>query len=63
MVDLLSVGPPGTEKERKLIKNAVDLIVSSQNPDGGWRMMGAKKSDPELSSILAFVVSNSSIHA
>ena len=63
MVDLLSVGPPGTEKERKLVKNAVDLIVSSQNPDGGWRMMGAKKSDPELSSILAFVVSNSSIHA
>jgi squalene cyclase len=63
MVDLHSVGPPGTEKERKLIKNGVNLIVSSQNPDGGWRIMGAKKSDPELSSILAFVVSNCSVHA
>jgi len=63
MVDLHSVGPPGTEKERELIKNGVGLIVSSQNPDGGWRIMGAKKSDPELSSILAFVVSNCSVHA
>ena len=63
MVDLHSVGPPGTEKERELIKNGVSLIVSSQNPDGGWRIMGAKKSDPELSSILAFVVSNCSVHA
>jgi len=62
MVDLHSVGPPETEKERELIKNGVDLIVSSQNPDGGWRIMGAKKSDPGLSSILAFVVSNCSIH-
>ncbi|TET12571.1 MAG: hypothetical protein E3J82_04340 [Candidatus Thorarchaeota archaeon] len=63
MVDLHSVSPPGTEKERKLIKNGVSLIVSSQNPDGGWRIMGAKKSDPELSSILAFVVSNCSVYA
>ena len=62
MVDLLSVGPPGTEKERELIKNAVGLVVSSQNPDGGWRIMGAKKSDPELSSILAYVVSGCSAH-
>ncbi len=62
MVDLLSVGKPGTEKERELVKNAVGLVVSSQNPDGGWRIMGAKKSDPELSSILAFVVSRCSAH-
>ncbi|MGY5862495.1 MAG: prenyltransferase/squalene oxidase repeat-containing protein [Candidatus Thorarchaeota archaeon] len=62
MVDLHSVGPPGTEKERELIKNGVGLIVSSQNPDGGWRIIGAKKSDPELSSILAFVVSNCTVN-
>ena len=62
MVDLHSVVPPNTKKEQELVKNGIGLIVSSQNPDGGWRIMGAKKSDPELSSILALVVSKCSVH-
>ncbi|MDF1538485.1 MAG: terpene cyclase/mutase family protein [Candidatus Thorarchaeota archaeon] len=56
MVDLLSVGKPLDEKERDVISRGLELIHSSQNEDGGWAELGSKKSDPELSSILAFVI-------
>lgn len=55
MVDLISVGAPKTEKEREVVKRGLDLIRSTQLSDGGWAPIGSKKSDAELSSILAFV--------
>lgn len=56
MVDLFAVGKPLSEKERDVILRGINLILVSQNSDGGWAPMGSKKSDPELSSVLAFVV-------
>ncbi len=55
MVDLIAVGKPVNDKEREVILQGLNLVKSTQNEDGGWAPMGAKKSDPELSSILAFV--------
>ncbi len=55
MVDLTAVGKPETPQEREVILSGLNLIMISQNPDGGWAPPGSKKSDPELSSILAFV--------
>ncbi|MBD3405369.1 MAG: hypothetical protein GF411_04420 [Candidatus Lokiarchaeota archaeon] len=56
MVDLLAVGEPKDDLERNLITNAIELVKSSQKKDGGWSQPGSKKSDPELSSLLAYVV-------
>ncbi|MGY5863024.1 MAG: prenyltransferase/squalene oxidase repeat-containing protein [Candidatus Thorarchaeota archaeon] len=56
MADLLGAGVPETELEKEVIQSGIVLIVQSQNDDGGWVPLGSKKSDPELSSILAFVV-------
>ncbi|MHA1906150.1 MAG: hypothetical protein ACW98Y_02560 [Candidatus Thorarchaeota archaeon] len=55
MVDLGAVGAPVNEKEKGVITNGLNLVKTTQNEDGGWAPIGAKKSDPELSSILAFV--------
>ncbi len=55
MVDLIAIGKPATDKEREVILQGLTLVKSTQNEDGGWTPIGAKKSDPELSSILAFV--------
>ncbi|MFX1368245.1 MAG: hypothetical protein ACFFAY_06595 [Promethearchaeota archaeon] len=60
MMDLTAVGAPLNEKEKKVIKDGIQLIVQSQKNDGGWALFGSKKSDPELSSILAFVLSKCS---
>ncbi len=57
MVDLTAVGKPNSNLEKEVIRNGVELIIQSQNEDGGWAPLGSKKSDPELSSILAFVAS------
>jgi squalene cyclase len=56
MVDLIAVGKPNSEKELAVLNEGLKLISSTQNKDGGWSQIGVKKSDPELSSILAFVV-------
>jgi hypothetical protein len=56
MVDLAALGKPHEKAEKELIQRGLELIVSTQNSDGGWSMIGSKKSDPELSSILGFVV-------
>lgn len=56
MVDLVSLGKLKEEAEKELVQRGIELIVSTQNSDGGWSMIGSKKSDPELSSILGFVI-------
>ncbi|MFW9768011.1 MAG: prenyltransferase/squalene oxidase repeat-containing protein [Candidatus Thorarchaeota archaeon] len=56
MADLVSAGSPETDLENEVIQSGIELIIQSQNEDGGWSPLGSKKSDPELSSILAFVV-------
>ena len=56
MMDLTAVGAPMDDKEREVLTNGIHLIVESQRSDGGWAPLGSKKSDPELSSILAFVL-------
>jgi squalene cyclase len=56
MADLTSAGIPTTDQERNVIRGGIELIVQTQNTDGGWSPIGTKKSNPELSSILAFVV-------
>lgn len=55
MADLTAVGKPKSDLEKEVIRGGIELIVQSQNEDGGWAPLGSKKSDPELSSILAFV--------
>ncbi|NHI90180.1 MAG: hypothetical protein EAX87_11705 [Candidatus Thorarchaeota archaeon] len=55
MADLTAVGKPESDLEASVIRNGLELIVESQNEDGGWAPLGFKKSDPELSSILSFV--------
>lgn len=52
MADLTAIGKPLTEKEKEILVNGIELIVNSQNEDGGWIPIGTKKSNPELSSIL-----------
>ncbi|TFH01794.1 MAG: hypothetical protein E4H14_18230 [Candidatus Thorarchaeota archaeon] len=52
LADLTAIGKPQSEKEMTILKNGIELIVTSQKEDGGWVPLGAKKSDPELSSIL-----------
>ncbi len=56
MIDLTAVCPPETEKEKEVVRSGLELILESQNSDGGWSQLGSKKSDPELSSILGFVL-------
>ena len=55
MADLTAVGKPESNLEASVIRSGLELIVQSQNEDGGWAPLGFKKSDPELSSILSFV--------
>ncbi len=55
MADLTAVGKPNSDPEKEVIRGGIELIVQSQNEDGGWAPIGSKKSDPELSSILSFV--------
>jgi len=52
LVDMTAIGTTQTEKEKEIIRNGIELIVSSQQEDGGWAPLGSKKSDPELSSVL-----------
>jgi squalene cyclase len=56
MIDLTAVCPAETDKERNVIKGALELILETQSKDGGWQPLGSKKSDSELSSILGFVL-------
>lgn len=60
MADLLAAGLPKTDLEKEVIQSGIELIIQSQKDDGGWAPLGSKKSDPELSSILAFVVKKES---
>jgi hypothetical protein len=55
MMDLTAVGTPKSDLESEVIRDGLELIIQTQNEDGGWAPLGSKKSDPELSSILAFV--------
>ena len=55
MADLTAVGIPNSELENEVIRGGLELIIQSQNEDGGWAPLGSKKSDPELTSILSFV--------
>ncbi|MHA2140548.1 MAG: prenyltransferase/squalene oxidase repeat-containing protein [Candidatus Thorarchaeota archaeon] len=56
MVDLTAVCPPENDKEKNVILGGLELILETQNKDGGWALAGSKKSDTELSSILGFVL-------
>jgi squalene cyclase len=56
MIDLTAVCPAETERELDVINGAIELIIETQNKDGGWPPLGSKKSDTELSSILGFVL-------
>ncbi len=56
MVDLLAIDEPKNKREAEVIRNGIKIIIESQNADGGWSHIGTKKSDPELSSILGFVL-------
>ncbi|NHJ13155.1 MAG: hypothetical protein EAX95_05725 [Candidatus Thorarchaeota archaeon] len=62
MMDLTAVGSPQNEKEREVINSGLQLILGSQRNDGGWALLGSKKSDPELSSIFALVLNRCSKH-
>jgi hypothetical protein len=55
MMDLTAVGKPETDLEEEVLREGVNLIIQTQNEDGGWAPIGTKKSDPELSSILTFI--------
>ncbi|MHA1577526.1 MAG: prenyltransferase/squalene oxidase repeat-containing protein [Candidatus Thorarchaeota archaeon] len=52
LADVTAIGKPQTEKEKEIVQNGIELIVTSQKEDGGWFPIGSQKSDPELSSIL-----------
>lgn len=54
MVDLTAIGEPKSDIERVLFKEGLELIIQTQNNDGGWIPLGAMKSNPELSSKLIF---------
>ncbi|MGY5854482.1 MAG: prenyltransferase/squalene oxidase repeat-containing protein [Candidatus Thorarchaeota archaeon] len=56
MVDLIAVGKPASDLELEVLNSGLGLIGEKQNKDGGWSQIGSKKSDPELSSILAYVI-------
>jgi hypothetical protein len=52
VVDLTAIGKPNSELERNVLLKGLELIIDTQHNDGGWIPLGAKKSDPELSSKL-----------
>ena len=52
MADLTAFGNPESELEKEILRNGINLIIETQNADGGWIPLGAKKSDTELSSLL-----------
>jgi hypothetical protein len=52
VVDLTAIGKPKSELERNVLIKGLELIIDTQSKDGGWIPLGAKKSDPELSSKL-----------
>ena len=52
VLDLTAIGKPQSALERDVLQNGLELIIQTQNKDGGWFPLGAKKSDPELSSKL-----------
>ncbi len=52
LADVTAIGKPQTEKESGILQNGIELIITTQQEDGGWAPIGSKKSDPELSSIL-----------
>ncbi len=56
MIDLLAVAPPQTKQEKQVFKDAINLIIESQRNDGGWCVIGSKKSNPDLTAQLALVV-------
>lgn len=56
MADLPAVGRPESQLESEVIRKGLEFIIESQQEDGGWAPLGSKKSDPELTSILAYVV-------
>jgi hypothetical protein len=53
MVDLASLDAPDTDAERDVFQRGMALIIETQSSDGGWTDLGSKKSNPELSSLLA----------
>jgi len=52
VLDLTAIGKPQSALERDVLQNGLELIIQTQNKDGGWFPLGAKKSDSELSSKL-----------
>lgn len=56
MADLPAVGNPTSDLEKEVIRDGLNLIIETQNEDGGWAPFGTKKSDPELTSILVVVL-------
>jgi hypothetical protein len=56
MVDLIAVSDPSNSQEKEVISQGVNLIISSQNEDGGWSPPGIKKSDPRVTSQLALAL-------
>lgn len=60
MVDLSSLDAPTADAERDIFVRGLNLIMETQNSDGGWSDLGSKKSNPELSSLLTQAITKCS---
>ncbi len=56
MVDLAVLDRTSTTQEADVIRRGIELIISTQNTDGGWSSPGSKKSDTELTSLLVYAL-------
>ncbi|TFF94380.1 hypothetical protein EU546_04975 [Candidatus Thorarchaeota archaeon] len=56
MVDLSVIDEVHSELEKQVVDKGFELVIESQNKDGGWTGPGLKKSNPELTSLLVFAL-------
>ncbi len=56
IVDLSAVDTVQSEMEQEVVDKGFELVIQSQNKDGGWINPGTKKSHPELTSLLVFAL-------
>ncbi|TFG07367.1 hypothetical protein EU538_08905 [Candidatus Thorarchaeota archaeon] len=56
MVDLSAIDTVSSDIEQEVVNKGIELVIKSQNKDGGWTDLGTKKSNPELTSLLVFAL-------
>jgi hypothetical protein len=56
MVDLSAIDTVSSDIEQEVVNKGIELVIKSQNKDGGWTDLGMKKSNPELTSLLVFAL-------